>query len=217
MPTIHSLEFDTIGWRINQQEQNKIEWVNQADDFILFSLNSKPLYQVGASIPTMTALRNGFRAMLAEVQGGLVSLEIVSLTALPAIRAFGKIPQKPHGMTYMGRLILPFREFTYSFELGGREHGTTGMRDTIVFTQMLQAGKVSTKNFPEGWAQDPYDTALKTGVLRNMADDEQWGDEFPDHPLSRVRKAMAQIQDTLVLNEELMKCEPLPLATDKGR
>ena len=48
-----------------------------------------------------------------------------------------KAPQKPHGMTYIGSLTFPFRNFSFVLKAVCVEHGTPGMREAVVLERFL--------------------------------------------------------------------------------
>src|SRR3954469_2716238 len=85
------------------------------------------------------------------------------------------------------------------------EHGTTGMREAIIFDAMLASGQIKPEDFARaektgtvpGWTQDPYDSTIKWSVLRNLSEDEQYDAQFPNHPLSRIRSLLHSVQSSL--------------------
>ena len=105
---------------------------------------------------------------------------------------------------------LPFRDFSYVAQVICKEVGITGARDTAVLVRLMQAGgndPSAPAPYPAGWMADPYDKEIKTPLARNLSEDSAYDAEFPDHPLSRARCALARIEVTLKLSPEL-KTEP---------
>ena len=49
----------------------------------------------------------------------------------------------------------------------------------------------------EGLFADPYDPRYRGIILRSVADNEEYDDEFPDHPLSRLRSTLKTVRDSL--------------------
>jgi hypothetical protein len=56
---------------------------------------------------------------------------------------------------------------------------------------------------PDKWAQDPYDASIKSSLMRNRAEVEEYDALFPDHPLSRARTFLNQVQQTLQVAEQV--------------
>ena len=54
-----------------------------------------------------------------------------------------------------------------------------------------------------GWAADPYDPDFEADVLRNQAEDERYDADFPDHPLSRLRRGLKDVEASLRLAESI--------------
>src|SRR5262245_10468320 len=48
-----------------------------------------------------------------------------------------------------------------------------------------------------GWFRDPYDSGYQGPVLYSLSDDLRLDALFPDHPLSRIRASLAQIQGSV--------------------
>jgi hypothetical protein len=82
------------------------------------------------------------------------------------------------------------------------EHGTTGVREAVVTAELMGAGRLSLADYRERWAGDPYDpgyAGVDRSVLRSLSDDESYDGQFPDHPLSRIRKVLADLPGRIQL------------------
>ena len=53
------------------------------------------------------------------------------------------------------------------------------------------------------WFADPYDPTLEYEVMRNRADDEEWDSQFPDHPLSRLRRNINELGSQTLIAKPL--------------
>ena len=96
---------------------------------------------------------------------------------------------------------IPRRSFSYVLKIQCEERGPTGLRDASVLDQALAQGRVAIgkDGGVTGWAADPYDPDFRAEVLRNQADDERYDADFPDHPLSRLRRGLKDVESTLSL------------------
>lgn len=47
--------------------------------------------------------------------------------------------------------------------------------------------------------QDPYDDSITSGLRANLSEQAKHDSRFPDHPLSRLRRQMRQIDDKLAI------------------
>jgi hypothetical protein len=80
------------------------------------------------------------------------------------------------------------------------ETGTTGVREAVVTSELINAGKMTVSEFERSWAQDPYDPSyhgVDRSVLRFMSDDASYDGRFPDHPLSRIRQVLTILPQSI--------------------
>jgi hypothetical protein len=110
-------------------------------------------------------------------------------------------------MVYVGSLTLPFADFSFVIKVQCAEFEVSGLRDAIVMERLLAEGKVTLD--PEtkairGWSCDPYDPAFKATLLCHKSDEEAYDTEFPDHPLTEMRKHIATILSTIAADDEVL-------------
>ena len=95
---------------------------------------------------------------------------------------------------YTGMLLTRVRETWFVWTMVAGERGTTGVREAVVTATLINEGKLQPQEYELRWAQDPYDPTYRRvdrSVLRSMSDDESYDDQFPLHPLSKVRRTLA--------------------------
>jgi hypothetical protein len=188
-------------WNVVADDAAHRRWADASGDSLsAHFLASAP--DIGASLEDLPALRRIHRTALAGVGAGLVELDVVDAQGLSAIRTIAKLPQKPRGMIYLGSLTVPFRDLSFVIKVQCFERGVTGMRDAMVFAML--APPLCADGKPKGWAADPYDPDHRGPAMRNQADDERWDPKFPEHPLSRVRRALAHGLATLRWSDEVV-------------
>ena len=69
----------------------------------------------------------------------------------------------------------------------------------------MTAGKLSIDDYKSHWAQDPYEPAylgVDRRVLRFVSDDESYDAQFPQHPLSKVRRLLAELPNNVHLDSD---------------
>jgi hypothetical protein len=113
-------------------------------------------------------------------------------------------------MDYIGSYTLLSATFRYVIEVRATEHGITGLRDTLVANEFLPDILEMSADGPilRGWFQDPYDPTYTMGILRNQSEDPKYDDQFPDHPLSRVRRYLATIAQSITIDETVKNTPP---------
>jgi hypothetical protein len=142
-----------------------------------------------------------YRNLVNEANGGLLAAELFKQQGFDVIKTIIKIPQQPRGMAYIGSLTLPFSTCSFVLKVHAVEAGMTGLREAMVADKLLRAGNFDMDN----WDSDPYDKDLKTGVLMNLAEAENYDVDFPDHPLSRVKDLLNKIEKGFQADPALKK------------
>jgi len=72
----------------------------------------------------------------------------------------------------------------------------TGVREAIVTATLISEGKLKPQEYELHWAHDPYESAysgVDRSALRSLSDDESYDEQFPLHPLSKVRRTLAAL------------------------
>ena len=60
----------------------------------------------------------------------------------------------------------------------------------------LHDGMLTIEDYETSWARDPYAPTYRgvdRSVLRFLSDDEKYDGQFPDHPLSKVRRVLTAL------------------------
>lgn len=213
-PTINSVKFDTFGWNLAQDtKQNKV-WVNETQT-ALVSINffDGPSPDVPGALEEVDKIRNHHRDMIVrEANGGLIKCEVISLKGYDFVEIIVKRPNKPTGMTYTGFLIMPFKNYNFMIMTQAVEAGMTGTREAVVADKWMKENgvpEIDDDGNIKGWAKDPYDEKFSKGNMMNYAENEEFDKDFPDHPLTVVRKKMKEIKESISFDDDLSKLEKI--------
>jgi hypothetical protein len=199
------VSFDTTGLEQQPDKGSMRSWLTDSFDVIMLEHLVGRFFATAQPV-NLDRWRAARRDVAKQDNGAVIEVEAVTIDGCAAIHDIMKSPQRSSGMSYYGTLTLPFRDFAYTVTLLCRESGTTGMRDTAVFTMLMQKGEVrfaDGADQPTGWMADPYDPSITAPPCRNRADDPGYDEMFPDHPLSRARRLMRQIERTMRLADEV--------------
>lgn len=203
--TINSISIPNFGWEQVKNDAEIQQWINP-EQSIALSIN---FFDLKPDLPTATnvdLLRNFYRDQLVAHNGGLIETNLISLKSYSLIKTIFKIPQQPTGMTYLASLTIPFKKCSYVVKIQAVEVGATGMRDTVVSTQLLTEGKIDLGGDDfEGWFADPYDPSIKEGTPMNLSEDIAYDAMFPKHPLSQARSLLSKIESQIIFADELAK------------
>ena len=139
-----------------------------------------------------------FKELLVErlsAGSGLVEAATVQGPHGSAVMLIYKRLDKP-AFVFTGMLFMPPVEKSWLWTLVARERGTTGVRESVVTAQLMNAGKLTIESYEAEWAQDPYDSdyrGVDRSTLRYASDDELCDSQFPNHPLSKVRRELRRL------------------------
>jgi hypothetical protein len=145
------------------------------------------------------AFRQWCRKLAASRDAGLIEACRVDGGIGPSVRLIYKRLQIP-AYIYTGMLITFVQGVQLLWTVVAGELGTTGVREAVVTAGLMNAGKLNIDDYKSHWAHDPYEPAyqgVNRSVLRFMSDDESYDDQFPQHPLSKIRRVLAALPDSV--------------------
>jgi tetratricopeptide (TPR) repeat protein len=206
---LDAVRFDTTCWLLEKKKHNAVEWSNGYGDTLRATTRSV-VPGTGASLHDLRSLREFYRKEARRVGGGIVCVDLVSAGGLRSVMVI----QKHQGHIeyhYKGSLIIPVANCEYRLSIESQEREVIGRRDASLAGHLIQRGELKLE-VPSttqahgkvvGWFQDPYDPG-DAGIATNaMSDDDRLDYFFPDHPLSKVRKYLKEIQSTLIVETTL--------------
>lgn len=153
-----------------------------------------------ASLDEPDRLRQGLAGLAARAGGGLIEAVLGEVDAVPAVRQLIKVPRpNGHGQVFLGSWTMPRATCSTVVKVQAAEGQMTGMREAMVLAQVG----------PERYfAPHPYGADTSGGLPYHVGDHEHWDPQFPDHPLTRVRAALARLTPSLGLHEGFKALPP---------
>ncbi|MFF3325005.1 hypothetical protein [Streptomyces sp. NPDC002889] len=175
-------------------------WANDEGDVLSLHFFELPP-DLPASLDDGPTLRAALTRYTAEAGGGLIEASVKSLGELPALRQILKLPLpgQPSGQAFIGSFTVPRAGCSTVVKIQAPERGMTGMREAMVMAQ------VGHDNY---FRPHPYAPDVQGGLPFHAADHAQWDARFPDHPLSRVRRTLAALADTVRVSPEFAALPP---------
>jgi tetratricopeptide (TPR) repeat protein len=213
-----AVRFDTGGWTPNRRATGAREWTDALGNALRLEIETEPAPYLTAATD-LSALREWCRRNAAERHGGIVSVDVVEVHGRHGLQIIDKFERRP-SYDYEGTLIVPLRDGHCRFVVRACEHGSTGMREAVITGHLVSSGELDISNTlaPDGasggvpipgWFSDPYDPAYEGRTLRSLADDPRVDGLFPDHPLSRVRMALAKLRASVEFDDvDEAECGP---------
>ena len=154
----------------------------------------------------MDELRAFYRRGIQTVGGGVVEIARLEVDGCKAIQTIFKVLQSS-SIIYLGSLTLPFRDFSYAIKIQCTDQGISGTRESIVLDTLLKSGVVTLNESGQvqGWAFDQHEQSKAGALAKNKSESDEYDAQFPNHPLSRVRHVLTDVQKTLKVRDDLKK------------
>ena len=224
MPNLKSLQLDLTGWTLDQeQEEESFRFDREGDALGVNLFNIKP--DIPAPCNGPEGLRNYFRQLAHTEGGGIVEVDVVHIHNIACASLMIKMPQIPRGWTYLGGVVIPRQNFSFVIRIQCVEHGMTGGREAVVmiledsnlqtepiveeYTEDPIFGRVLRVGEKRGWRKDAYDPQFDKIALFNLADQQKYDAKFPEHPLSRVRRKLTHIINTVHFGRDILEAAEL--------
>ena len=210
-PSIHVdlLSFDVFGWKIMDNKPSLKSWIKKDKTAFVGIEISKVAYPY--QVHEIEKIIDDERSqVIASDFGGIISCEIQNIEGFDFIETIVKSPVSPNGipsgMNYIGTLRLPLEDCYFEIMIKICENGTTGMRDSAIFSKWFQEnGAIESHENGQiiGWVKDPYNESIVDGRPMNLSEQEKYDNDFPDHPLSELREKMKTLRESMIIDEKM--------------
>lgn len=192
--SVTSLKLAAPWGREIERSERRIVWIDSSGIPLSVDLVKGSL---GLPVPTdMRAVRQYCRKIAEGNGGAIVSVNAVSVVQRPGTQLIYKREKLP-AYAYTGMLFIEVDGFVYIIVIAAEEQGTTGVREAVVTARLFEEGKLTLETYKSGWFRDPYDEGYGGRILRSLSDDEAYDSVFPDHPLSKIRRTLADLQSSI--------------------
>jgi len=175
-PSLTDVRFDSTGFRYDGESQKgkKRLWhVHETDELGLYLIELPP------DLPrTNTVFKNYkhyFQGFLEGSNGTMIDCAIVTINGCQSIVSSYSVPLGALRKTFVGSIHVPFEEFSFVFkcQCEGAENG--GLKEAILANRGIK---------PEDYL------------------DVQFDQEFPDHPIARVRRILNRLTSSIIITQE---------------
>jgi hypothetical protein len=175
-------------------------WANDEGDVLSLHFFGLPP-DLPASLDDGPSLRAALTRLTAQAGGGLIEASVKSLGPLPALKQILKLPLpgQPSGQAFIGSFTVPRATCSTVVKIQAPERGMTGMREAMVMAQV---------GHDKYFRPHPYAPEVEGGLPFHAADHAQWDAQFPDHPLSRVRRTLDALAGAVQVVPEFASLPP---------
>lgn len=179
------------GWSEDPPSEGRRMWRNRQNEALVLTIfaHPHPCFESGNE----SERRSWAREFAQSRDAGLIEIR----TGDREFRFIFKQLEMP-AYYYTGMLIRCVAGVWPVWTTVACELGTTGEREAVVTATLMNEGKLSVDEYRLHWGQDPYEPGYRgvdRSVLRFMSDDESYDQQFPGHPLSKVRRILATLSN----------------------
>lgn len=158
------------------------------DDVGLFLVNESP------NLPGSALTEEDFRRRwrLIARRGGVEVAHVAfgEVSGVPTVNSVVRAVDEYARVVFVGAITIPFQDFYYQAKIWAEDAPVSGIREAILLDAALGNGTVTVG--PDGSLIGEWDP--------NHPDHDA---DFPNHPLSRVRRWLPRIESALQLSERL--------------
>jgi hypothetical protein len=187
-PSLDAVRFDTTGYELQgepQPGQTRVWFTPEGDGLGLYYFPVPP--DLPANAASTDELAAFYHRLLGDSGGKMVEVAVVVAGGCPAVRTILSAPQQPSGLTYVGALTVPFRDFSFVLKCQCFEGGPTGLKEALLYERSRRANEpmqIEGGRFHiPGWNPD----------------DPKHDVEFPAHPVARARRVLDHVAGSLVV------------------
>src|SRR5215472_4177045 len=197
--SIRGIRLTLTGWT----NQDSRTWRDSDGDLLGLDVCARIDYPFGSDEMEQ---RRWCRELAEGRDGGLIEMQRIDCGAGSSAKLIYKRRQvQTTGYAYTGMLITPVELGFFIWTIVAGERGTSGLREALVTASLLKTGKLRLEDYERCWFQDPYEPAYKGVdriVLHSMSDDEIYDEQFPSHPLSKVRHVLAMLPSAVQFDSQ---------------
>lgn len=181
------------GWTEQQPDGDRRRWRSSHGSVLSLNL-FRPDFWSDASDDKLERFA---REHAADRQGGLIDVNRLPCGNERAYCFIYKQLQMP-AYVFTGMFFVRLHADPLVWTISDREFGTTGVREAVVMAELVKATNPQSKeDLMQLWGHDPYNMTslgVDSRVRRFTSDGEEYDPQFPDHPLTRIRRFLNDLR-----------------------
>jgi hypothetical protein len=205
MPDINSVTFDLSDCKLVEESEAHRMWASATGVYHNLRVSPQPPAWP-FDLRDCAAAADFYARQCAENKGVMLEMAVIQVGQLSALRGLFKyrspVP-KCLAMMFVHILWIPFKGWTVQLNVESVEAGTTGMREAAAM--LIEGDKWPLPSSTEapieiGSPDDMFDQMRSQPLRALPSDGEKYDETFPDHPLSKVRRRMAEVISSLAVS-----------------
>lgn len=192
--SLDSVTFDSSRYNRGEEFDDCRTWFTpEGDGLGLFRFLKEP--DLPKHVNSAKELREFYLSRYSGHELRVVEVDLMFIDGVRSVWSVFKVPQQPHGLTYLASITIPFSSLSFVLKMQCQEHGPTGLREAAIFMKAQEEGRVTIS--PDSDIVGDWNP-----------DDAAYDDQFPEHPVSRARREFARLRSTLRIADQVRKQKP---------
>jgi len=203
---VDSVSFDLTNCILKLNSDDKRGWLNEEQGVAHLIKFSPQAASWPFDVNDLAAATEFYAEQCSGAGGAMIELKNVKADGRDSLCGVFKYKVQPdrRALLYVGIIWIPFKNYSFQINVESLEQGTTGLREAAV---MLELGDEWPGSFAApilvSTAEELLQRMNKAKVVNLPSDQEKYDQRFPDHPLSKVRRRLHEIIDTLKFDESV--------------
>lgn len=200
-----SLELNDSIWRpvTPSKKQAVLQWEDRAG--VELSLHIEPA-DGDSQEENLAVIRQQKRDHYSERNLGLVQCDFETISDYKCLVSIAKVVAPLRGALYISEILVQHRAFSLVLLLTAQEEGETGGRETDVLamqaTKMEKTSEESLDHLIASMKRHPYFPDWEGASPWFESDAEEYDEQFPDHPLTKIRaRTRSILEKTFISND----------------
>jgi hypothetical protein len=195
---LQSVRLPLQGWFELERDNRSVTWSNASNQFRMLELIAGSGGFPAINAASIDDYRRVMRQNALEQGHGILEVQMTCVDGFNAIKTITKYPLEHQlGFGYNGWLCVPLPTMTFNIYSKALEQHFSDQR-AVIFGALALAKEINANTDPHAWIQDPYDPEFDEVALHHLADQTQFDDLFPQHPLTLIRQDLERlVQQTL--------------------
>lgn len=210
-PKLSDVSYSADGWTLHDNTKNNKSWYTEKRDATRIQFFDGPI-DWPFDLTSEGKAREFFENESRKIGGALIEIEVKRIAQIESLVGIFKYKSQVEnhlGKYYIGIIWMPFEKFTFQVNFESLEQGTTGTREAAVSIIENPEG-IESNDEPES-VSSMKELLQKLGQHQIEAvpsDERKYDKDFPDHPLTKVRKYLEFFENNVAINKELLKQKP---------
>lgn len=190
-PSLDAVKFDTTGYEFQGEPQpGKLRvWYTSDGDGLGLHLFAIPP-DLPQRLKSTEELRRFYERLTESASVKMAEVSVLEVGSCLAVRTVMLVPQQPSGLTCLGTLTVPFRDFSFVLKCQCAEGSPTGLKEALLIDRYLAI-------------HEPVVVGEQVQLPGFDPNTPEHDGEFPNAPIARARRVLNRLATSLTVAAEV--------------